>query len=609
MPRPSVIFSMCLAVCAAFSTASIALGACPKLNVTGSGGCDGLKATLDLKACADAGSAAAPKIACSGEKATVTVVTATNTYVGTAELGAESWGKRSWQAKEVTASGKGSGVAAVAASAAEVPFKTKPVEKKRKEKKRRTAAAKAAKPAPANATATPPIITPEPTIVIAPEAEAPPAAAPESPAATADSIPAAAAPPALAAAAEPTPVAAPPLLPPPPAPAPEPTPAGAPPTPPPAPEPAPIVVSVPAASPTPVLPEWMRGLTLSAYADFYYSYNTNRPYQGHAAPAAGADTSYHGLDRTQTPLRNFDMRHNQITLNLAEFTIKRVNDASSLRLDFDFGDMADATHKDAAGRVDEVSKHIGQAIIGYSPAALDGFTISVGKMATHLGYEVTKAKDNWQYSRSFVFALAIPYWHTGASFAYVPNDKVSSALFVYNGWNSVADNNTGKTIGLQVAGTPVTGVSIIYNGITGPEQNDDEKDKKTVHEMIATWTASDCLAVAADFVAGTSQNEALVSGENGTAHWSGLQAALKWTIDPVFSVSPRLESYWDGDGYTTGVSQSLHELTVTGAATLVAGLETRLEVRRDLANHEAFLRGKDPAKDQTTMTLGMLSSF
>ena len=55
--------------------------------------------------------------------------------------------------------------------------------------------------------------------------------------------------------------------------------------------------------------------------------------------------------------------------------------------------------------------------------------------------EVIEAKDNWNYSRSLLFALAIPYYHSGVRATYSPTDKISVMGTIVNGWNNVVENN------------------------------------------------------------------------------------------------------------------------------------------------------------------------
>ena len=43
-----------------------------------------------------------------------------------------------------------------------------------------------------------------------------------------------------------------------------------------------------------------------------------------------------------------------------------------------------------------------------------GLQIDFGKFVTPHGAEVIETRDNWNYSRGLLFALAIPYYHMGA---------------------------------------------------------------------------------------------------------------------------------------------------------------------------------------------------
>lgn len=354
---------------------------------------------------------------------------------------------------------------------------------------------------------------------------------------------------------------------------------------------------------------------VSLYVDTYYSYNFNKP-SPTSSPKSDPDADashipYRGAPIGGTRYRNFDVYHNQFSLALAELSYKRTMGETSLKVDFDFGDITEMTHNTGHG-TDEVSKNIGQAVISYSPKSINFLTLNLGKMPTHLGYEVTKAKDNWQYSRSFLFAYAIPYWHQGinATFTIVP-DLLTAGFYVYNGWNSMYDNNRGKTIGAQVVLTPSQYVSFIYNGIGGPEQEGKEKPIKQVHEIIVTLSLSDSMSLAADFVVGSEQQAIDTNGDgtNDTEKWSAFQWGLKYSPTPEFYLSPRLESYWDPQGYTTGTSQTLSEATLTGGWKLNPQLETRLEMRQDHSTSAVFTKNHATVKNQPTITASSLVTF
>ncbi|MEK6577996.1 MAG: porin [Bdellovibrionota bacterium] len=352
-----------------------------------------------------------------------------------------------------------------------------------------------------------------------------------------------------------------------------------------------------AAAPAPAAPS----IVFSGHIDAYFSYNLNKPVTV-TAPGPGALQP-----GQQNALRNFDLYHNSLSLNRAELTVKKAGTQVGFRLDLNFGQTADYTHT-VGTAFDTVTKNIRQALITYSPSRIPGLTITAGKMVTHIGYEVIPTEDNWNYSRSFSFGLSIPYWHNGISVAYpLIAGKVNSTFYIYNGWNSIYENNIGKTLGFQFNLTPIDPLVIYYNLLTGPEKTNNNDDVKTVHEFNATYTVSPNLALTADFTSGSEANGGLPK-----TTWSGMVFYSKYTVMPGFYLSPRLEFYNDPDGATTGFgsAQKLRGMTLTAGVDLGEGLETRFEVRQDSATGATFDKA-DGTKSLTQMTgaVGFLYSF
>ncbi|HTL13427.1 MAG TPA: outer membrane beta-barrel protein, partial [Bdellovibrionota bacterium] len=131
--------------------------------------------------------------------------------------------------------------------------------------------------------------------------------------------------------------------------------------------PAPAPALAPSATPAPAAPS----VTFNGLFDLYYAYGFNRP-----RPAVNS-------------FRNFDFFDNEFALNLVELTMQAQVGKVAFKTDLDFGEMADAMNG-GIGTADEVAKHIGQAVVTFTPN--DRFTLNVGKMATHMGFEVTKAR-------------------------------------------------------------------------------------------------------------------------------------------------------------------------------------------------------------------------
>ena len=157
--------------------------------------------------------------------------------------------------------------------------------------------------------------------------------------------------------------------------------------------------------------------------DVYYNWNFNQ-----SSPEA---------------LRNFDITHNSFSLNYAEVAVAKAPTELSragFRMDFGAGDTANLVNAFEPGGTDFL-KYVQQAYVSFLAPAGKGLTIDFGKFVTPAGAEVIESKDNFNYSRGLLFALAIPYYHAGARVGYSFNDKVSLTGYLVNGWNDVKDNN------------------------------------------------------------------------------------------------------------------------------------------------------------------------
>ena len=197
-------------------------------------------------------------------------------------------------------------------------------------------------------------------------------------------------------------------------------------------------------------PAWSAGeISFSGLVDGYYSLNFNHP-------------------ASQTnQLRNFDVKANQFSLNMAKLTMEHAAEPVGFRVDLGFGKAFDLVH--GAETAPSAFRNIEQAYISYKPAQAKGLQIDFGKHVTMAGAEVIETHSNWNYSRSLLFAWAIPYYHMGLRASMPAGKHFTAGFHLVNGWNNVEDNNSGKTIGFSGAVTagPVTWSNNYY---AGPEK-------------------------------------------------------------------------------------------------------------------------------------------
>ncbi len=343
--------------------------------------------------------------------------------------------------------------------------------------------------------------------------------------------------------------------------------------------------AAPAAAPVGNHTSFFDKLVFSGFADTYYNYNFNRPPSG-----------INGL-------RNFDIRHNSFSLSLLELDVERLPDPLGFRVDLNYGDTAKFVHAAEPGGSD-VFQFLQQAYIDYKAPIGKGLTFSFGKFVTQHGAEVIKVKDNWNYSRSLLFAWAIPYYHFGARVQYTFNDKVGVTGYVVNGWNNVVDNNTAKTYGAQLTLNPTKKLSIVQNYMAGPEQTHDNHDWRHLFDTVVTYNLTPKLSVMSNYDYGMDR----VSGTGARTFWQGIGGYLRGQVTPWFAFSPRIEWFEDPQGFTTGAAQKVKEGTFTTEFKVHESLVLRPEFRYDWSDQPVFEKHGPTARRTRPRSLSVSST-
>ena len=147
-----------------------------------------------------------------------------------------------------------------------------------------------------------------------------------------------------------------------------------------------------------------------------------------------------------------------------------------VRVDLGLGSAFEVMHpaNPSAGAL----KYVEQMFVSAKPAKWKGFQADFGQFVTSAGAEVIESGDNWCYSRSLLFAYAIPYYHFGLRTSMPVTSTITAGVQVVQGWNNIFDNNSGKTVG-------ITGVqakkyyTLSGNYYVGPENNNTNKGLAT----------------------------------------------------------------------------------------------------------------------------------
>ncbi len=336
-----------------------------------------------------------------------------------------------------------------------------------------------------------------------------------------------------------------------------------------------------------------QAVSVSGFVDAYYSRNFDTP-----------------ASRTNK-LRNFDVPEDQFNLSLAEIVLQKKALPVGFRIDVDFGTANDIVQGIAPYGTTPYSTltNIQQAYVtGVIPVG-NGLTADVGKFVTHMGYEVIESKDNWNYSRSLLFAWAIPYFHSGLRLTYPFAENFTAALHIVNGWNSVIDNNAEKSLGLMVSYSPGSSTSVTLNVMDGFEQPPPmDVGKKKVFDLIVTQNVTDDFAVTLNADYG---DETLIGG---LYTWKGAALYGRYALSPKSAFALRGEIFDDPGGYATGLGVprlELKEVTATYEYKFADALLVRGEARYDYANSPLFDKKADVGTQhgQMTVLVGIVGIF
>ncbi len=345
----------------------------------------------------------------------------------------------------------------------------------------------------------------------------------------------------------------------------------------------PADTSKPADPTPPAPPAKYNGWVFSALADGYFTFNFNHPSSG------------------SNQLQNFDINYGQPELNIAKVTVDKSDKVLGFHADAGFGEAMRLIH--SFDQVDKGFRYIEQMYVIVKPNHTHGAEFDFGEFVTSAGAEVIESNANWNYSRSLLFAWAIPYYHFGFR-SNVPITKTFTAGFqLVNAWNTLWGNNNLRNIGLTAALTKPK-YTWSANYYEGPNHLGTSAGKRNLFDttLLLTPTSKANFYINYDYAR---DNHVDNSGHDS---WYGIAGAAHFQLTKQISISPRAEYFNDAKGFSTGTKQKLKEGTITGEYKYNDHVIGRVEFRHDVSDQPFFDRGAQLAntKDLNTVTIALM---
>ena len=303
-------------------------------------------------------------------------------------------------------------------------------------------------------------------------------------------------------------------------------------------------------------------LSISGSVDAYYRYNF------HNAKDSGYTNNYTSFTNSQN---SFELGMASIK---GDYSIGKVDGV----LDLGFGKRAEEfSYNDS-----KTMAAIKQAYVSFAPS--DKVKFTMGKWATHVGYELLDAYLNRNYSMDYMFSYG-PFFHTGLKMDVTATKNIAFMVGVAN----PTDNTTASFAKKNFLGqvhlvSSNSKINAYVNYVGGKDLTD-----ASVNQFDAVLTAT----VSSKFNVGYngSVKSVKADGKSDSDSWWGSALYLNFDPSSIFGLTARGEYFGDKKG-VAGFGTDIFDATLS-ANIRIDNLTIIPEFRLDAAKDPIFFKNSD----------------
>lgn len=314
-------------------------------------------------------------------------------------------------------------------------------------------------------------------------------------------------------------------------------------------------------------------LTISGSADAYYRYNFQN------AKDSGRTNNYTSFTNSQN---SFELGMASLK---ADYAIGKVDGV----LDLGFGKRADEFSYNDKGTLTAVK----QLYFSFAPS--DKIKFTMGKWATHVGYELLDAYLNRNYSMDYMFSYG-PFFHTGLKADVTVNSNFAFMLGVANPTDMTTASFAKKFVLGQVHLASTNGkISGYLNYVGGKDMTN-----AATNQIDAVVTGT----ISSKFSVGYNGSIKMAKPEGGSSEsWWGSALYLNYDPSSYLGLTARTE-YFSDEKAVAGFGTNIFDLTLS-ANIHIDNLTIIPEFRVDTAKDPIFYTNSD----KLTATAKSTSSF
>ena len=303
-------------------------------------------------------------------------------------------------------------------------------------------------------------------------------------------------------------------------------------------------------------------LTISGSVDAYYRYNF------HNAKDSGRTNNYTSFTNSQN---SFELGMASVK---ADYAIGKVDGV----IDLGFGRRAQEFSYNDEGAMAAIK----QAYVSF--AASDKVKFTMGKWATHVGYELLDAYLNRNYSMDYMFSYG-PFFHTGLKMDVTASKNFAFMVGVSNPNDMTTASFSSKFFLGQVHFTSTNAkVNAYVNYVGGKDATDAVTNQ---FDAVVTGTISSKFSVGYNGTVKLSKAD----GKSSSDSWWGSAVYLNFDPTSVFGLTARGEYFNDEKG-VAGFYNKIFDFTLSGNIRL-GNLTIIPEFRVDSGEEPLFFKNED----------------
>ncbi len=356
-------------------------------------------------------------------------------------------------------------------------------------------------------------------------------------------------------------------------------------------------------------------VTIGGYVETFWQWNFNNP--------SNFITNYRG----------FDNRHNIFTIDNAVLDVQGSLGPVSAHLVLQIGNTPDTYYaaepvwkatSGAGPSGPAIWQNIQQANVAYVAPIGHGLTLDAGIFVSPIGPEGLAIKDQWNWSRSDLF-FGLPFYHTGVRATYPFTDKLTVSVQLYNGWNSVIDDNIQLSPAVQLVyniSNKVTYQALYFGGVERPANAPEGAPWRHLFDTYLALYPTKWFSTLFHFDAGVEPNNF------GNSGWAAGAVYMRVQPRPWLYLAVRGDAFYEwiasnASGSATplfwGGSHWISSATATADFRPADNISLRVEYRHDESEKALFFKGQvatdasgsfiPNARGQDTITMGAVAWF